>query len=648
MTRNPIAAQIEAARKDLLDLTLRNPLLNYRLLRARGVEGTGICPTLVFDMLVRQGRSLSFVPGATQQGKLPSFMPDADEDTRYFWPECPRCPRWSFLPGTAEANVDVSKPSGRVDTRVKTTESEEQLSKRLLNTYYTSRTLIEEQGINTLFVALGMVHWYEDDSSDLLRRAPLILIPVEIERANVADRFHIRYDQEDVGANISFIEKAKHDFGVDIPRLHKADEEDDADIDVAGYLDSVAVSVQPMARWSVDPSSVVLGFFSFQKLLMYHDLDEGIWPSGRGPQGNSVMTSLFRDGFSDPGPAIGPGDRLDDHLDPSDMHHVLDADSSQAVVIADVSKGRNLVVQGPPGTGKSQTIVNILADAISEGKTALFVSEKMAALEVVKRRMDGLELGDVCLELHSRKTTKRAVLDELRRTIELGRPHTQGIPEALKSLTRSRDRLNSYDLAVNTPVARTGTTPHTAMGELSRLAAGGQAAPLPAVDIRGIGSWSKAQFERRRETVNELRVVLDRTGVPGQHLFWGVGLDVLTPQEQQGLQQAIEISIGSLRRLASRSSSLGELMQVVLPDHPSGVEVVLRYLELRATYDHVLRPEAWGAELGGARQALVEKGRKFFRFLSGEFRHAKRQVASVWRSSCPRTSGGGWRLSIRS
>ena len=212
MTTDPIAAQIEAARKDLLDLTLRNPLLNYRLLRARGVEATGICPASVFDVLVRQGRSLSFVPAAARQGRLPSSIPDADEDTRHFWPKCPSCPRWSFLPGTAGTNVDISKPSGRVDTRVKTTEPEEQLNRRLLNTYYTARTSFEEQGLNTLFIALGMVHWYEDDSSDLIRRAPLILIPVEIERANVADRFHIKHDGEDVGANISFIEKAKHDL----------------------------------------------------------------------------------------------------------------------------------------------------------------------------------------------------------------------------------------------------------------------------------------------------------------------------------------------------------------------------------------------------------------------------------------------------
>ena len=390
-----------------------------------------------------------------------------------------------------------------------------------------------------------------------------------------------------------------------------------------------------MPRWSMDPSGAVLGFFSFQKLLMYHDLDTDRWPSEAGPQENAVVASLFRDRFPDPGPAIGPGGRLDDHLGPSDMHHVVDADSSQAIVIADVAKGRNLVVQGPPGTGKSQTIVNIIADAISQGKTVLFVSEKMAALEVVKRRLDSLGLGDACLDLHSRKTTKRAVLDELQRTIELGKPHTQGIQEALESLTRNRDRLNSYDLAVNTPVGSTETTPHTAMGELSRLAAEDEAGPLPSVDVHGIESWSKAQFERKRETVSELQVMLGRVGIPEQHIFWGTELGVLPPHEQRGLQQTLETSISSLRHLTSCFDSLGKALHLSLPTQPSDAEAVLRYLELRTTYDHLLRPEAWGAELRSARQALVEKGRSFFRFLSGEFRQAKRQVSAVWRTELP-------------
>src|SRR5262249_61747270 len=112
-----------------------------------------------------------------------------------------------------------------------------------------------------------------------------------------------------------------------------------------------------------------------------------------------------------------------------DLHQVVDADSSQLLAILDVSKGRNLVIQGPPGTGKSQTITNLIASALGAGRTVLFVAEKLAALEVVKRRLDAVGLGDACLELHSRNTRKKAVLEELRRTLALGRPRLGAVED---------------------------------------------------------------------------------------------------------------------------------------------------------------------------------------------------------------------------
>ena len=131
-----------------------------------------------------------------------------------------------------------------------------------------------------------------------------------------------------------------------------------------------------MKRWSVDTTSVVLGFFSFSKLLMYRDLDSENWPAGTGPLESKTVRALFEEGFTEPESEIGDEDHLDDHLRPEDTHHVVDADSSQALAISDVATGRNLVIQGPPGTGKSQTITNIIAAAISQNKKVLFVSEK--------------------------------------------------------------------------------------------------------------------------------------------------------------------------------------------------------------------------------------------------------------------------------
>ena len=99
-----------------------------------------------------------------------------------------------------------------------------------------------------------------------------------------------------------------------------------------------------------------------------------------------------------------------------------DADASQHSAIIDVMKGENLVIEGPPGTGKSQTIANIIANALGSDKNAsiLFLSEKLAALEVVKRRLDKAGIGEFCLELHSEKSSPKRVMESLTERLAAG------------------------------------------------------------------------------------------------------------------------------------------------------------------------------------------------------------------------------------
>ncbi len=135
----------------------------------------------------------------------------------------------------------------------------------------------------------------------------------------------------------------------------------------------------------------------------------------------------------------GDDDKIDPLIPPTNMVHVTDADSSQAVAIEEVRLGRHLVIQGPPGTGKSQTITNLIATAVKAGKKVLFVAEKMAALEVVHSRLERLGLGPICLELHSSKANKKTVLEEIARTLALGRPKVQWSEERTR-IAASGDR----------------------------------------------------------------------------------------------------------------------------------------------------------------------------------------------------------------
>ena len=225
-----IVDKIERTRTELLDLSLRNPLLNYRPLRSRGVEVVDEIPSAVFDFLVHKARPMSFLARQDEDQQVsldlsaPSNVVPSDE--------------------LDQPEEDESGPAPQhTDSRLQTKESASQLQTRLLKTHHAVNTLIQEQGVNTLFVALGMVEWYASDASNIVRRAPLILVPVEITRSDVRGKFNIRYTGGELGANLSFMEKVKNDFGIDIPGLPS-----DEDLDVDGYFDDVASRIEELVR----------------------------------------------------------------------------------------------------------------------------------------------------------------------------------------------------------------------------------------------------------------------------------------------------------------------------------------------------------------------------------------------------------------
>ena len=650
-TESEIKARIDASLRELLDLSLRNRLLNYRTTRGRGVSVTGENPMQVFDTLVRKRRRMSFLarPGQHNVG----------EEDLLVQPE-------------------LESPANQEDSRLQTAESSAVLQRRLLNTYRTANILLEEQGLNTLFLALGMAVWHEADSSSTPHHAPLVLVPVSITREGIDRNFRIEYTGEEIGSNLSFIEKARADFSIDIPldipgRGPKG-QRDAEDLDVESYFTDVADSFGDESRWHIDTGSVVLGFFSFTKFLMYRDLDPSLWPK---ILDHRTVQALFgTSGFNEPRASIEDDEHLDDHLAPEDVYHVLDADSSQSLAIHDAASGRNLVIQGPPGTGKSQTNANIIADAVARDKRVLFVSEKMAALEVVKRRLDNVGLGDACLELHSHKTTKRAVIDELRRTWELGRPRDEGARETLESLATLRHDLNEYADAVNSPVGNTGVTPFDAFGELLRIRDEHGEGELPQLTISGVNSWSKAEFDRRRSLVVDLQTRLSTMRTPNEHPFWGSRLHerTLLPSEQEGLRGRIHESSRSLEDLVEASRGLALSLQLNAPaDLPavdSSVHIaghVLASPDLRgvdlgapgwethkdeinelvntgteivgihAKYDQVLLPDAWNADVRQTRQTINTKGRGFFSSIfSSDYRRANSHLATLCRSESPK------------
>lgn len=370
----------------------------------------------------------------------------------------------------ADAHEDDFEKDRFTDNQLETRLGPDSLQKRLLKIAREAQTAEEESGVNILYLAVGFVTWFEDKSSQVPREAPLVLLPVELVRNAKTSTFDIRLREEDVMTNLPLQQRLKEDFGINLPDIEVGENWKPSD-----YFAAVDEVIAQRDRWKVDIDAIQLGFFSFSKLLMFRDLAIEAWPEGSLAD-HELTKGLLYEGFESEPPMFGSDDRLDPMLPPGKLFHVVDADASQAKVIEEVRSGRNLVVQGPPGTGKSQTITNIIAAAVKDGKRVLFVAEKMAALSVVHDRLVKVGLGDVCLELHSRSANKKAVLGELARTIAQAQA-VPSMPGERAALLETRDKLNALAEVLHKPIGETGETPFTLLGLQARFI--GKGTPPP-------------------------------------------------------------------------------------------------------------------------------------------------------------------------
>lgn len=696
--------RLERDRQALLDLSLRNPLLNFKA-RSRALSIVGEEPAELHRLLVTEGRALTFDPVPEAGSKSGSA---ASKGGRRKGPGKPSSegPWDDFAGGGGEGGEPAAENSGAdggsdssasaleglkvdpLDTRLQTDLGTEDLQRRLRAIHSAARSSLEEQGVNTLYLALGMLEWREgggaggrSGSGAAMCRAPLILIPVELDRTSARERFRLRWNGEDPGPNLSLGAKLKGMAGIEAPGFPESLE----DLDVAKYFDEFERATADRADegWRVDRGAAALGFFAFSKFLMFRDLDETTWPAERALPRHPVLRALLGAGFEPGGEALGESEFQDGHPKLASLRLVSDADASQTLALADAHHGRHLVIQGPPGTGKSQTITNLIAQAIADGKTVLFVAEKMAALEVVKRRLDRAGLGAACLELHSHKTRKKEVLDDLRRTMTAPRPASgagDGPRRRWEELARA---LNAHATAMNTGVGQTGVTPAQAVGEalLARRRLGGAPpAEAPrASSIPDLAMWTAEEYERRATAVEEYRGRLARAG--SEHPFRGCGVETVSVtevgayRERTGLagarlgelraaaealaavmDAAPPVSIEEAARLHKTASALRRIAawraRGVDPAAPRGEgetdgalekleKDLATHAEIAARWGEATKGEAWELSdvdrLRATRAAIDEKGASWFRMLFGRYRTARKELLALCeRGKAPR------------
>lgn len=282
----------------------------------------------------------------------------------------------------------------------------------LKNIYRASRNAIEETGANSLFLTIGALRWYESSASETARYAPILLMPVEMVYKK--GRYYIRSRDEEMSLNITLLEFLSQNFNIRIKGLD-ALPRDEHGVDVALIFTLIRDALKDQKRWDVE-EECLLGVFSFSKFLMWNDIH-----NHRDQLASSrVVRSLVENRLTwVPQPAASSLKELDSTLSPAELALPMPIDSSQMAAVLEAARGNSFILYGPPGTGKSQTITNLISNALYHGKRVLFVAEKMAALSVVQSRLVKIGLDPFCLELHSNKSTKRHVLQQLGKALKV-------------------------------------------------------------------------------------------------------------------------------------------------------------------------------------------------------------------------------------
>ncbi|MCG3417576.1 DUF3320 domain-containing protein [Oceanobacillus jordanicus] len=374
----------------LIDMSLRNNLLNYRI-HTQGIPVVTSKLDQIEDIL-SMGKKVFIEP-------LPNEWRNKVRDFR---------DQKELL--TSKILSDDMK-----NDRLRSILSEMKLEKELVKLYRKAKNTLEETGANSLFIALGFLKWYDPKSYSQERYAPILLLPVDLVRLSAKKGYFIRARDEEIQINISLIEYLRQTFGIDASRLYNIPK-DEHGADVRKVLTTMRRIIMQMKNWDVEESASI-GVFSFSKFVMWNDLvnhsDE--------LKKNKVVKSLLEGSYTRKQDGSFSGSMTTEEDEEAKLYAPLSSDSTQTEAILATGEDNSFVLHGPPGSGKSQTITNMISHALATGKSVLFVAEKMAALNVVQNRLASIGLGDFCLEVYSNKGQKKDILNQLERSFEAQR-----------------------------------------------------------------------------------------------------------------------------------------------------------------------------------------------------------------------------------
>lgn len=528
--------KMDVWKKKLLDMGMRNRLLNYKDTQRGTMNITAPDLKKLYKLLVLDEKELTFP-------RIEIRVQDVED----------------LVEGDGEETKEVSKAvevPGDISTD-RTARETTQIAKNLKDK---ARIAKEEQGVNVLYTAFGFLEWKEAEHSSVVVRSPLVLVPVVITSESINDPYVLSLHEDEIVVNPTLVYKMQNEMGIELPEF------DSQNDDISEYIAKVNKKVSKQGWKATEDVSISL--LSFLKINMYKDLENRAATIAANP----IVKALAGDGRSNELFDDGNTEYEHDKMHVEDVFQVVDADSSQQDAIEKSKKGVSFVLQGPPGTGKSQTITNIIAEALAAGKKVLFVSEKMAALEVVYRRLENVGLADFCLVLHSNKANKREFMDSLRKVINL-KPISvrDSAMFKLTTLEEKRDRLNEYSQELHVKVMPLDQTIFEANGLLA------QYSNAPNIDFKlkktDIGKVTREDLYNFRLRVSELSKTEQKlTEEYSRNTWMNTVVEELNHEKRHDISSTLDRAIEAIEKYLSETlrfkDELSFDMDVSMSEYP--------------------------------------------------------------------------------